>query len=37
MNKLADGAIERTLSILDEIISKTVHKSKEGDRQRKKK
>ena len=32
MNKLADGAIERTLSTLDEIISKTVHKSKEGDR-----
>ena len=37
MNKLADGAIERTLSILDEIISKTVHKGEEGDRYRKKK
>ena len=30
-NLLADGLIERTSSILDEITSKTVHKDKEGD------
>ena len=29
---LADGVIERTSSMLDEIESKTVHKDKEGDR-----
>ena len=28
---LADGSIERTLSMLDEIESKTVHKDEEGD------
>ena len=31
-NLLADGLIERTSSILDEIASNTVHKDKEGDR-----
>ena len=31
-NTLADGLIERTSSILDEIESKTVHKAEEGDR-----
>ena len=34
---LADGLIERTSSMLDEIESKTVHKDEEGDQQRKKK
>ena len=29
---LADGLIERTSSMLEEIESKTVHKDKEGDR-----
>ena len=29
---LAGGLIERTLSVLDEIESKTVHKDEEGDR-----
>ena len=29
---LADGLIERTSSVLDEIESKTVHKVEEGDR-----
>ena len=33
---LADGLIERTSSMLDEIESKTVHKVKEGDQQKKK-
>ena len=33
----ADGFIERTSSILDEIESKNMHKNKEGDGQRKKK
>ena len=28
---LADGLIERTWSMLDEIESKTVHKDEEGD------
>ena len=36
-NTLADGLIKRTLSMIDEIISKTVHKDEEGDQQRKKK
>ena len=31
-SKLADGLIERTSSILDEIESKTVHKDDEGNR-----
>ena len=31
-NTLADGLIERTSSMLDEIESKTVHKAEEGDR-----
>ena len=31
INLLADGLIERTSSILDEIASNTVHKDKEGD------
>ena len=35
--RLADGLIERTSSMLDEIKSKTVHKAEEVDRQRKKK
>ena len=35
INTLADGLIERTSSMLDEIACKTVHK--EDDRQRKKK
>ena len=30
-NKLADGLIERTSSLLDEIESKTVHNDGEGD------
>ena len=30
--KLADGLIERTSSMLDEIESETVQKDKEGDR-----
>ena len=34
---LADGLIERTSSILDEMASKTVHENEEGDRQRKNK
>ena len=34
---LADGLIERTLSMLDEIESKTVHKAEEGDRHWKRK
>ena len=34
---LADGLIERTSSMLDEIESKTVHKDEEGDQLRKKK
>ena len=36
-NKLADGLIERTSSMLDEIAVKTVHKDKESDRQGRKK
>ena len=36
-NTLADGFIKRTSSMLDEIASKTMHKDKEGDWQRKKK
>ena len=36
-NTLADGLIDRTSSMLDEIVSKTVHNDKEGDLQRKKK
>ena len=36
-NTLADGLIERTSPMLDEIESKTMHKYKEGDQQRKKK
>ena len=36
-NTLADGLIERTSSMLDEMESKTVHNDKEGQRQRKKK
>ena len=31
-NKLADGLIERTSSMLDEIALKTVHEDKESDR-----
>ena len=31
-NKLADGLIERTSSMLDEIALKTVYKDKESDR-----
>ena len=34
-NTLAEGLIERTSSILDEIESKTVHNSEEGDQQEK--
>ena len=34
---LADGLIERTSSMLDEIESKTVHKDEEGDQERKNK
>ena len=30
-NTLADGLIEKTSSMLDEIASKIVHKDKEGD------
>ena len=30
-NKLVDGLIKRTSSMLDEIESKTVHKAEEGD------
>ena len=30
-SKLADGLIEKTLSVLDEIESKTMHIDKEGD------
>ena len=30
-NTLADGLIERTSSMLDEIESKTMHKAEEGD------
>ena len=33
---LADGLIERTPSMLNEIESKTMHKDDEGDQQRKK-
>ena len=37
-NTLAYGLIEeKTSSVLDEIVSKTVHKHKEGDQERKKK
>ena len=36
-NTLADGLIKRTLSMLDEIESKTIHKNEEGDQQREKK
>ena len=36
-NTLADGLIERTLSIFDEIESKLEHKDEEGDQYRKKK
>ena len=35
--KTADGLIERTSSMLDKIESKTVHKDKKGDWQRKNK
>ena len=31
INTLADGLIERTSSMLDEIETKTVHKDEEGD------
>ena len=31
-NTLADGLIQRTSSILDETVSKTVHKDEENDR-----
>ena len=34
---LTDGLTERTISMLDEIESQTVHKDEEGDQQRKKK
>ena len=34
---LADGLIEGTSSMLDEIESRSVHKDKEGDQYRKKK
>ena len=34
---LTDGLIERSSPMLDEIESKTMHKYKEGDQQRKKK
>ena len=30
-NTVADGLIERTLSMLDEIESKTMHNDREGD------
>ena len=36
-NTFADGLIKRTLSMLDKIESKTVHKDEEGDQLRKKK
>ena len=36
-NTLADGLIERTSYMLDEIESKTMHNDEEGDRQREKK
>ena len=36
-NTLADGLIVKTSSMLDEIESKTVHNSEEGDWKRKKK
>ena len=36
-NTLADGLIERTSPMLDEIELKTMHKYEEGDQQRKKK
>ena len=36
-NTLADGLIERISSMLDEIDSKTVNNSEEGDRKMKKK
>ena len=36
-DKMPDGLIERTSSMLDEIESKTMHKDKEGDQERKKK
>ena len=31
INTLADGLIERTSSMLDQIETKTVHKDEEGD------
>ena len=34
---LADGLIEKTSSMLDQIASKTLHKDAKGDRYRKKK
>ena len=36
-NTLADGLIKRTLSMLDEIESKTIHKNEEGDQHQEKK
>ena len=36
LSNSANGLIERTSSMLDEIESKTVHKDKEGDQYRKK-
>ena len=36
INALVDGLIEGTSSMSDEITSKTVYKSEDGDRQRKK-
>ena len=35
-NSVADGLIKRTSSMLDETVSKVVHKGKDGDRCRKK-
>ena len=35
-NSVADGLIKRTSSMLDETVSKVVHKDEDGDRCRKK-
>ena len=36
-NAIVNGLIERTSSMLDEMELKTVHKEKQGDREKKKK
>ena len=37
INTLADGVIESTKSMLDEMVSKSMHKDKHGDQLKKKK